>query len=575
MKNSLVKIISLLIIIGLYWVGLSAIGRTFAYFNDTETSSENTYSAGTLDFSWHSLVDFSPEVTPTASTSRSISLTNEGSLGFQYAGRTTNTSGTLCDFLNLEAKLDGIIVYTGSLTSFNYNAGEFSTSTDEWQFKVNLSSDDPSLQNQTCNFDFVFDGTQIGGAGFSDQEIISNTITSGIWQKVVINKVYYDVDAAHGESGRNEWKYEWIELYNPLDHSINLKNWEICDNIDCEIIHQNVSIPALGFVLLAHDNSVWEHYWEVPDSVPTVNLGNAPTHLALSNTADMLILKNDSGINIDQMNWGTPTSTWQNYNENVWDPGVTDAPEGHILARVSNGTDTDTRADWHDLELPQVTVLRPNGGEVLYIGRTYDIKWSARNSNGTDTALTIDIWYSRDSGNSWAKITSTSTTENDGVYEWRIPLFINGYYTPSRNGRIKVMAFGPENFMVQAWDMSDSDFCPPIDYSLLSDEEKAQVEQLLAEGILTEADIINREVTTTEEKNEEISTTTKENSSVIEIEDKSTVAQDGNASNLDGAIESVSDGGGGIGIGLDASSPVEGAGESFVDSGDAGDAISE
>ncbi|GAI30660.1 unnamed protein product [marine sediment metagenome] len=48
-KKSLFKIISLLLIIGLNWTGLSAIGKTFAFFNDTENSANNVFQAGVLD----------------------------------------------------------------------------------------------------------------------------------------------------------------------------------------------------------------------------------------------------------------------------------------------------------------------------------------------------------------------------------------------------------------------------------------------------------------------------------------------------------------------------------------------
>jgi hypothetical protein len=147
-------------------------------------------------------------------------------------------------------------------------------------------------------------------------------------------------------------------------------------------------------------------------------------------------------------------------------------------------------SDWHDLALPIVNMVWPNGGEVLYVGETTSLLWSAINPNGSDSALGIDIWYSADSGSTWAKI--AANIENDGVFEWRVPLYIGDYYVPSHLGRIKVMAFGPENFMAQAWDISDHDFCPPVDYNLLTEEERAQVDQLLANGILTEADIINK-----------------------------------------------------------------------------------
>jgi len=179
--KAIIKILSVILIVGLNWTGLFAVIETFAYMNDTETSWGNIYLASTLDFSLSSPADFAPSITPSATSSRDISLIKNGILGFQYTASTTNATGTLCDYLDLEAKLDGITVYNNHLTSFNYNAGEFSTSTDDWQFTATLTSNDPSLQNQTCIFDFVFDGVQIGGLGFSDQEIIPNTVTSGTW----------------------------------------------------------------------------------------------------------------------------------------------------------------------------------------------------------------------------------------------------------------------------------------------------------------------------------------------------------------------------------------------------------
>jgi hypothetical protein len=180
MKQSITKIISLLIIVGLNWAGLSAVIETVAYYFDNEDAANNIFTASTLDFSLDQPPDFSPEVTPTATSSRNINISNIGILGFQYTVQTTNVTGSLCDYLDLAADLDGISTST-SLTSFNYNAGEFSSSTNNWQFTVTLRSNDPGLENETCNFDFVFDGVQIGGVGFSDQEIISNTIDSGSW----------------------------------------------------------------------------------------------------------------------------------------------------------------------------------------------------------------------------------------------------------------------------------------------------------------------------------------------------------------------------------------------------------
>jgi hypothetical protein len=221
-----------------------------------------------------------------------------------------------------------------------------------------------------------------------------------------------------------------------------------------------------------------------------------------------------NGVEIDAMSYGD-----DNYAFTPPCPGVS---KGHILGRVPTGIDTNTAADWKDLGLPSVTVVWPNGGDILWVGRTYDLLWTATNPNGDNSALSIDIWYSKDSGATWANI--ATSTENDGVFSWRVPLFINGYYIPSSHARIKVMARGPENFMVQNWDMSDTDFCPPIDYSLLTEEE---LEYLKGIGMIEmNTPIIEETATTTPEILEEATTTPETISEEIPVIEKSPVIEE-------------------------------------------------
>jgi len=180
-RNSIVKLVSISLIAGLNLTGLSAIMETSAYLNDTEASPNNIYTASTLDFSLNSLADFLPEVTPTQNSVRDISVIKDGILDFEYNLKTEDETGDLCDNLNLTVTRNGAdIGYAGTLKDFTYGAGQF-FSPDDWQFTASLIGNDPSWENKTCDFDFVFDGAQIGGAGFYDQEIISNTINSGSW----------------------------------------------------------------------------------------------------------------------------------------------------------------------------------------------------------------------------------------------------------------------------------------------------------------------------------------------------------------------------------------------------------
>jgi len=117
---------------------------------------------------------------------------------------------------------------------------------------------------------------------------------------------------------------------------------------------------------------------------------------------------------------------------------------------------------------PKVKVVTPNGGEEWWVGRSYDILWESKDIDCSSESI-ADIWYSGDSGKSFANV--VLGTENDGLYNWRIPLFIDDYFLPSSKARIKVVIKCSDDLEVQGQDMSDSDFCPPIDYSLLTEEE--------------------------------------------------------------------------------------------------------
>jgi predicted ribosomally synthesized peptide with SipW-like signal peptide len=483
----LTKTVVLFLIVMLNWFGLSAVGRTLANFNDTETSEENLFQAGALDFSL-SGPDFSPAVTPSQNATSTIDLQDSGLMDFTYGAEVKSASGTLCNFLQLEDNLTN----TYGALSTSISATTTFPAVDNIIFDARLTSASKALQNKMCEFKFVFDGEQIDGAGFSDTEEISRTIRTGEWPNIVINKVYYDPDETHS-GDLDEWKYEWIELYNPFDHAVNLKDWQICDNTSCKTINANVDIPALGYVLLSHDNSVWQHYWEIPEGVETINLGNATPHLALANGADMLVLINSDSAVVDQMNWGTPNHGWANYDDysaGVWESGVVDADEGHMLGRVPSGFDTDSVSDWQDLELPEVTLIYPVGGEKWYVGQTYNLRWTASSTNESlDSELKIDLYYSNNSGNSWAAI--ATSTENDGTYTWKVPVFLDygKYYVPSPKARIKVVATGPENFMVQTA-TSSKDFCPPIDYDALGYEEQQLVDQLVRDGVIDPSEVI-------------------------------------------------------------------------------------
>jgi subtilisin family serine protease len=109
---------------------------------------------------------------------------------------------------------------------------------------------------------------------------------------------------------------------------------------------------------------------------------------------------------------------------------------------------------------PTVTVIQPNGGEVLYIGQQYDVMWDASDNVGIDSCV---IDYSIDSGENWMYI--ATVTGNPGVYTWTVT------GPPSSTCRMRVTAYDAVG--VSGSDMSDEDFCPPY----MSDGPKGRVKE--------------------------------------------------------------------------------------------------
>lgn len=348
------KVVALLLIIVLNWSGILTIGQVWAAFNDTEDSASNL-SAASLDFILES-GPWKPEerannLRPGDEVERSINVVNQGFLDFQYRIEAILTGGDVafCQALKLKAEQDGEIKYADGLTGLVIEPPVVigSDGQDDWLFTVGLPSDfSGEFLGKFCQFKFVFSGWQTNFAtflGFFDAEEVDNFLGSGGAVKLVVNEVYYDV--AESQHCREE-KAEWVELYNPTDEIVDLKDWQLChgqgNEATCNNINSNTEILAHSFAAVGHDNSTWIHCFSVPEGIPTIHQlgGSWPM---LGNDGDYIILKNPTGVEVDCASWGN-NNTCQ-----FPDGPVVDVAEGHSIARIIAGQDTDTASDWQDL----------------------------------------------------------------------------------------------------------------------------------------------------------------------------------------------------------------------------------
>lgn len=175
-----------------------------------------------------------------------------------------------------------------------------------------------------------------------------NVFVAGEWdapEQLVINEVYYNVADDKRGPAPPLARYQWIELYNAGDDTVNIKDWQLCRSTVCHSIHPNASIGAGEYALLSHDSAVWARFWEIDRSTTRINLNGAPWH-ELGEARDMLALKNPDGQIVDAMNWGTLDPTWPNYTDMLWADGIEPASTGASLERREAGLDTDSPGDW-------------------------------------------------------------------------------------------------------------------------------------------------------------------------------------------------------------------------------------
>jgi len=117
-----------------------------------------------------------------------------------------------------------------------------------------------------------------------------------------------------------------------------------------------------------------------------------------------------------------------------------------------------------DLLSPIVTVVYPNGGEIIETGDTLDIQWIATDNINVDS---VSIYYSENGGTDYTIITSGEL--NDSLYRWEAPSML------SDSCLVRVVAYDPS--LHTGEDTSDSLFSIK-DYTGVGDSEDEEEEPI-------------------------------------------------------------------------------------------------
>ena len=130
--------------------------------------------------------------------------------------------------------------------------------------------------------------------------VLSLSITAGaeeVTGDVIINEIMYNPSTEQGPDS----DLEWLELYNNDTIPINISGWTI-ETPSVGTITEDVIMQPEAYVMLARNKTYFEGYYgALPCSVIDVTMG-------LGNTEDTIVLKDSTGIEIDNVtyidDWG-------------------------------------------------------------------------------------------------------------------------------------------------------------------------------------------------------------------------------------------------------------------------------
>ncbi len=142
--------------------------------------------------------------------------------------------------------------------------------------------------------------------------------------------------------------------------------------------------------------------------------------------------------------WTTIASGVPNNGIYAWETPNTPSAQCRVKVSDYNNSSITDMSDSDFRIVSGVTVVSPNGGEQLRVGRIHYINWTAPSG-----IYKVNIEYSTNGGSTWTSITSYGGWPNRLIYGWNVP------NTPSTQCRVRI---SDADNATTVYDISDSNF---------------------------------------------------------------------------------------------------------------------
>ncbi|MBI2098619.1 MAG: lamin tail domain-containing protein [Candidatus Wildermuthbacteria bacterium] len=118
--------------------------------------------------------------------------------------------------------------------------------------------------------------------------------------QIIINEIAWMGVPVEGVDAKQEWRYEWIELYNAGEQTVFVQGWRIelysgppAGGLDFTIVLYG-SVPANGYFLVG-----------ASDKIPGVNINYATLAGKFKNPGQHVVLKDASGTVVEEIDAGS------------------------------------------------------------------------------------------------------------------------------------------------------------------------------------------------------------------------------------------------------------------------------
>ncbi|MBN2460670.1 MAG: hypothetical protein JXB60_03600, partial [Candidatus Cloacimonetes bacterium] len=242
-------------------------------------------------------------------------------------------------------------------------------------------------------------------------------------QNIWINELHYD------NTGTDVGEFIEVVLenaasYNLVDFTVSFYNG------NDQMVYGSVALDQFTYGVTVENFTIYFHYYAgiqngSPDGIAIDYQGTLIPGQFLSYEGEFVALDGpalgvtSTDIGVEE---GSSTPAGESlqlqgvgsmYNNFAWEGPVTESPGAVNINQILG-----------EITEPMITVLSPNGGEEWEQGSTHNVLWSSINFTDNVKIELDQVWLRN-------REVLVSSTENDGIWEWSIPVDqeVSDYYS--------------------------------------------------------------------------------------------------------------------------------------------------